>query len=178
MIRFGDFVDHVHKQYPDYCVVPVKHADLVFEERVKMNCFYCGKWNLNWKCPPRIPSVDFSIMFSEYEYLALVYCKYPFTSENYTVVRNESSIQLHHTLLKLEKFLWDHNNSTAISFIGGSCKLCKNGCGKEHCNNPYNARSPLEATGLNVIETAKMAGGLSICFPPEEFIIRIGMILW
>ncbi len=25
---------------------------LVFEECVKMNCFYCGKYNISWKCPP------------------------------------------------------------------------------------------------------------------------------
>jgi len=48
--------------------------------------------------------------------------------------------------LKMEKLLWEKNNSTAISFIGGSCKLCKNGCGSDKCNNPYMARSPLEAT--------------------------------
>ena len=41
----------------------------------------------------------------------------------------------------------------AISFIGGSCKLCKNGCAKDKCNNPGMARIPLEATGVNVIKS-------------------------
>ena len=86
-------------------------------------------------------------------------------------------MMLHHTILDLEKYLWDNNNSTAISFIGGSCKLCKNGCGSEHCNNPYKARSPLEATGLNVVKTAEKCG-IDINFPPDGAIIRIGMILY
>lgn len=177
MNKTDNLIAHISKNYPDYKAVMIKHSDLVFEERVKMNCFYCGKYNANWKCPPKIPQIDFEKMFSEYENLAFVYCRYPFTSENYSNVRNESTVMLHHTLLKLEKFLWDSNNSTAVSFIGGSCKLCKNGCGSERCNNPYNARSPLEATGLNVIKTAERCG-IEINFPPNGSIIRIGMILY
>lgn len=33
--------------------------DCVFEENVKMNCFYCGKYANNWKCPPNLPNVDY-----------------------------------------------------------------------------------------------------------------------
>lgn len=177
MNGFERFFTHISKTYPNYKAILIKHSDLVFEERVKMNCFYCGKYNANWKCPPKIPEIDFKKMFLEYDNLAFIYCRYLVTSENYNTVRNESSVLLHHTLLKLEKYLWDNNNSTAISFIGGSCKLCKNGCGKEGCNNPYNARSPLESTGLNVVKTAKNSG-IEINFPPTDSIIRIGMILW
>lgn len=171
-------IDHVAEKYPDYYIVPVKYEDLIFEERVKMNCFYCGKYNVNWKCPPKIPaSIDFQKMFGEYDNLALVYSRYYFNADNYNMVRNDSTTELHNTLLKLESFLCEHNNSTAISFIGGSCKLCKNGCGKERCNNPYKARSPLEATGINVVKTAAKYG-IEIVFPPKDFIIRMGMLLW
>lgn len=165
------------EQFPEYIIVPIKCEDIVFEERVKMNCFYCGKYNVSWKCPPRIPSLDYKKMFSEFNHIALVYCKYYFNEENYSLVRNESSIELHKTLLKFEKFLWDNDNSTSLSFIGGSCKLCKNGCGKEHCNNPYKARSPMEATGMNVVATAEKYD-IKISFPPKDYIIRMGMILW
>ncbi len=171
-------LEHVAEKYPEYIVVPIKFEDLVFEERVKMNCFYCGKYNVCWKCPPKIPSsIDFQKLYAEYDNLALVYCKYYFTEDTYNTVRNDSSVELHTTLLKLESFLWENNNSTAISFIGGSCKLCKNGCGKERCNNPYKARSSIEATGVNVVKTAAKYG-IEINFPPKEFIMRMGMILW
>lgn len=65
----------------------------------------------------------------------------------------------------------------AVSFIGGSCKLCKNGCGKDKCNNPYLSRTPVEAIGINVVKSAK-ENGISITFPPENDIIRIGLLLW
>lgn len=178
MQRITELQDYCKENFPDYYIVSVKYEDLIFEERVKMNCFYCGKYNVSWKCPPRIPeSIDFQKMFREYEHLALVYSKYYFSTDNYNMVRNDSTTELHNTLLKLEGFLWEHDNSTAISFIGGSCKLCKNGCGKERCNNPYKARSPLEATGINVVKTAAKYG-IEIAFPPKEFIIRMGMLLW
>ena len=36
---------------------------LIFEENVKMNCFYCGKYNNNWKCPPNLPDIDYKKRF-------------------------------------------------------------------------------------------------------------------
>lgn len=131
-------------------------CDVVFEECVKMNCYYCGKYGVNWKCPPNLPDIDFPKMFAEYEHGLFVIFEYHIVDQaQYEGVRNESSITLHKTLLALEKWLWNHNNSTAISFGAGSCKLCKGGCGKDRCNNPYMARSPLEATGVNIVKTAK-----------------------
>lgn len=176
-----DLLNELSKQISDdkqkYYMVPIESSNLVFEERVKFNCFYCGKYNNCWKCPPKIPDINFRKMFSEYNNSAFVYGRFGFDDTNYQTVRNESSVLLHKALLKLEKLLWNENNSTAISFIGGSCKLCKNGCGKEKCNNPYLARSPIEATGINVILSAKKYG-IDIDFPPKDFIIRIGLILW
>lgn len=166
-----------NQQDNNYDIVPIEYEKIEFEERVKFNCFYCGKYNVSWKCPPKLPDVDYRKMFSEYDNLAFVYGKYDFDENDYSAVRAESSVQLHKTLLKIEKYLWEHNNSTAISFIGGSCKLCKNGCGKERCNNPYMARSPLEATGVNIVKTAKKYG-IEIEFPPKNYIMRLGMLLW
>lgn len=172
-----NLIAHVKENFPDYTVVPIRAEDVVFEERVRMNCFYCGKYNTCWKCPPKIPDIDFKKMFGEYDNIAFVYCRYYFTEETYTQVRNESTNELHKTLLQLEGFLWENDNSTALSFIGGSCKLCKNGCGKERCNNPYKARTPMEATGMNVVKTAAKYG-IEVKFPPTDHIIRLGMILW
>ena len=172
-----EFLKIANSKKEIYSIVPVKIEDFIFESRVKFNCFYCGKYNNCWKCPPKLPDLDYKQMFSEYDNAAFVYGKYEFDESNYQMVRNESSVLLHKTMLSFEKYLWNHNNSLAISFIGGSCKLCKNGCGKERCNNPYMARSPLEATGVNIVETAKKYG-IEIIFPPKDYIIRLGMILW
>lgn len=172
-----ELIGYIHDTYSDIEIVQIKPIDLVFEENVKMNCFYCGKYNSNWRCPPKLPDVNFQKMMTEYENGVFVIVKLKFDDTNYEYVRSESSTSLHKILLDLEKKLWDINSSTAISLIGGSCKLCKNGCGKEKCNNPYSSRSPIEATGVNVVKSAGKYG-INIIFPPKEYLMRIGLLLW
>ena len=152
--------------------------ELIFEENVKMNCFYCGKYNNNWKCPPNLPKINYQKMMQEYEVGLLVVLTYDIeNNEEYNIVRTESSVTLHKLLLSLEKWMWNHNCSNAISFIGGSCKLCKGGCGKERCNNPYMSRSPIEATGINIVKSARKYG-INVRFPADKRMMRIGLILW
>lgn len=156
----------------------IEPSELVFEENVKMNCFYCGKYNNNWRCPPNLPDIDYPKMMSEYDCGMFVILTYDIKdSAEFTMIRNDSSNTLHKILLSLEKWMWEHNGSNAISFIGGSCKLCKGGCGKEKCNNPYISRSPIEATGVNVIKSLQK-WGVSITFPTDKHLKRIGLLLW
>ena len=158
--------------------VIISPQELVFEENVKMNCFYCGRYGNNWRCPPNLPALDYQKMTSEFDKGMFVVYTCPISkNDDYAAVRNESSIALHRTLLELEKWMWNHNKANALSFIGGSCKLCKGGCGKEKCNNPYQSRSPLEAIGVNVVKSAAKYG-IDIHFPTKAQIIRCGLILW
>lgn len=152
-------------------------SQLIFEENVKMNCFYCGKYGNNWRCPPHLPDLDYKKMMAEFDHGLFVKMEYELTEDNYSLIRNDSSITLHKLLLSAEKWLYNNNSSNALSFIGGSCKLCKNGCGKERCNNPYMSRSPLEATGVNIVKSAKLCG-INICFPTKDTMMRIGLLLW
>ncbi len=157
--------------------IEIDPEKLVFEERVKMNCFYCAKYNVSWKCPPKIPELDYSRMLSEFERAAFLYVQMDMQDEEFEIVRKNSSLHLHQAMLSCEKWLYQHNNSTALSFIGGSCKLCKNGCTPGRCANPYQARIPLEALGINVVKSAEQYG-IEIIFPPREYMIRIGLLLW
>ena len=176
-VELKDLLDDLQTKYPDINGVWIDQHDIVFEERIKMNCYYCGKYNVCWKCPPKLPDLDYRKMFAEFDNAALIYLRLVFTEETFHDVRVDSSVLLHKALLDMEKFLWDHGNPTAISFIGGSCKLCKNGCGKERCNDPYRARSPIEATGVNVLKIIEKYG-IDISFPPKEYLTRIGLLLW
>lgn len=152
--------------------------EAVFEECVKMNCFYCGKYGRNWRCPPNLPNLDYPKMFSEYDEGLFVSFVFDITNkEQFENIRAESSVILHKVLLQLEKWLYNHNSPTALSFGAGSCKLCKGGCGKEKCNNPYMSRSPLEATGMNVVKTAAKFG-IKLNFPAEKELMRIGLVMW
>lgn len=155
----------------------IDSSKLIFEEKVKMNCFYCGKYNMSWKCPPKLPQIDGKKMLAEFDNAAFVWVQIPIAKDNFAVVRKDSSILLHRALLECEKWLWDHNNSTALSFIGGSCKLCKNGCAPNRCANPYQSRSPVEALGINVVKSAELFG-INIVFPPTEYMTRLGLLLW
>ena len=123
------------------------------------------------------PSFDTNSLISEYNNLLVLKYERKFQKEDFDVVRNESTNEIHRALLQMEKFLYTNNNSLAISFIGGSCKLCKNGCGKERCNNPGMARIPLEATGVNVIKTLANIG-IKVQFPIKDRFYRYGLIAW
>ena len=177
-MELKEILTMVREKYPNIDGVMMKPADLVFEERVKMGCFNCGKYYSNWKCPGNMPNnIDYQKLVNEYDKGAFIYLKLPVNETNYNDIRIDSSIILHKAILEIEKILWNSNCSIVTSFIGGSCKLCKNGCGIEKCNNPYISRSPLESIGVNVIRSVEKYG-IDIVFPPKEYIIRVGLVLW
>lgn len=149
----------------------------VFEERVRLLCFYCEKYNRVHTCPPKIPKLDYKKVLNEYKNCAVVYCKMSFTSENFKEVRSRSTNLVHRGLLYLEKVLRDNDHPLVLSLIGGSCKLCKGGCDPERCRNPYLARIPVEATGINLIESLKKIG-IKIKFPVIDNISRYGLLFW
>lgn len=153
-------------------------TDLIFEENVKMNCFYCGKYNNNWRCPPRLPNIDYEKLMMEYGKGMFVVYEHELNEEvTLDSIRSESTNILHKGLLSFEKYMWNNGFSNTISFIGGSCKLCKGGCGKERCNNPYMSRSSIESTGVNVVKSTKKYG-INIEFPPVTKLHRVGLLLW
>jgi predicted metal-binding protein len=150
----------------DITAQKIELKDIVFEERMKLLCFHCACYNSTFTCPPKIPEINYKKMIEdEYENALAVYCVF------------DVDEQTHKALLKLEKILWDNNFPTAVAFIGGGCKLCKDGCGKEKCNNPYAARISMEATGINVVKTYKHIG-VDIIFPPQNTLGRYGLIVW
>lgn len=167
----------VQAEYPQITMHKADVNKIYFEKRVRMNCFYCRHYNSNWKCPPRIPDIDYKSMMQEYDNAAYVKIELPFTDDDFQEIRAKTTNDLHKAMLLLEKELYNMNCSMAISFIGGSCKLCKNGCGAERCNNPYIARIPLEATGVNVVKSA-LESGIEIVFPPKDTLLRVGLLLW
>lgn len=171
-----DIEEKIKKTNEDISLYKIEYKDIVFEERVKLKCFYCKRYNNNWKCPPRIPDIDYKKVIDEYENIIVVVIRMEI-KDNYEQVRNESTNKLHRILLFLEQELFNENNSLAISFIGGSCKLCKNGCAEDKCRQPNLARIPVEATGINLIKTLRKQG-VDIKFPVKNEIHRYGMLLW
>lgn len=151
--------------------------DIIFEDKVKLSCFYCSKYNTRWTCPPKIPQLDYKNLVKEFNNALLVYTKMDFTKETYEDIRNYSSVVVHKAILEAEKIILESGESLFVSFVGGSCKLCKNGCSSDKCRNPGLARIPMEATGINVIKTVAKYG-IEIKFPVVDSLYRIGMILY
>ena len=173
-----ELLKYLHTVNSDAEGILVDPKKLIFEENVKMNCFYCGRYNNNWKCPPNLPDIDYERMVAEFDVGLAVMLTFSIEHPGeYDRIRNDSSVILHRLLLDLEKWLYQHNSSNALSFIGGGCKLCKGGCGKEKCNNPYMSRSPVEATGINIIKSMRQYG-ISVDFPADKVLRRIGLLLW
>lgn len=168
-------VDIVSKN-PYISLIPIKSQDFVFEKRVGLNCFYCSKYDTKWTCPPRIPNINYKELLCEYDNIAVLKYERQFTLESFDNIRNESTNIVHKTLLELERYLYNNNDSLAVSFIGGSCKLCKV-CGKDRCNNPGMARIPIEATGVNVIKSLYNIG-IDVKFPLNNVFYRFGIIAW
>ena len=167
----------IRSKSPYLAVKKIEHSNLIFEERVLLQCRHCSKHKVVWTCPPNLPDIDFRKLFSEYDNALIVYCKIPFTEDTFDIVRVDSSNLLHRTLLEAEKFLWGNDHPLAVSFIAGSCKLCTNGCDPHGCRQPTLARIPLEATGVNVVKSLESIN-LTISFPPKDNLYRLGLLLW
>lgn len=150
---------------------------LVFEERVALQCYTCARYNKVFTCPPRIPALNYQKLIGEYDNCVVAYCCMPFIKTNYSEVRANSTNLLHKVLIQLEDVLRDKNYPFAMSFIGGSCKLCKVGCHPEKCNNPTMARIPVEATGINLVKSLSKIG-IHVEFPVTDKITRYGLLLW
>jgi len=158
--------------------VAISTSDIVFEERINMLCFHCKNYNVKFTCPPKFPKLDYRKIFKEeYHNAMFVSCSMPFNENNYQEVRSTSTVSLQRALLHLERFLFENSHSLALSLIGGSCKLCKTGCPPDKCNNPYSARIPMEALGINVVTTAKNIG-IELKFPVKTSITRCGLLFW
>ena len=177
MTAFEQLQGALKKHNSNVYLVPFNPEDLVFQEKVNLKCFYCSKYDTKWTCPPRIPDLEYEKIVLEYSNAAIVVCQLDLKGKSYEEVRARSTNELHKALLYLEKVLWEMDNPFTLSFIGGSCKLCKNGCAPDKCCNPGAKRIPMEATGINVIDSLKKIN-IHISFGPDKYMKRFGLILW
>lgn len=155
-------------------VFPINPQDIVFDSKVSLSCYKCQNYDKKYTCPAHIPKIDYQKMILSYKKCLLVVLKFKI-GEDWQKIREDSTRQLHHILLELEKFAFSHSYHFANSFIGGSCKLCAV-CPPDRCRFPDKARSPLEAVGVDVVKTVGKVG-LKLKFPVEKYFYRIGLLL-
>lgn len=155
----------------------VSTRDLVFDCRSRFMCRSCKRYGKKATCPPYLPEVSyFQTLVEQYQLGLLVGVKCQLKGLNREEIRMESSLSLHKILLELERQAFEMGHYFVISFIGGSCKWCSTDTCKFPCSNPTKGRFPLEAIGIDVIETCKRLD-IRLRFPVDDHLWRIGLIL-
>lgn len=174
---FGDIINLKNKAMElgtefAFIILP---QDIIFDQRARLMCFYCEHYGNKRTCPPDIPDLNYEDMIKSYRVGLIMGVKMKYAKETFPRVRRESTNKLHSLLLHLEKESFNLQNHYSISFIGGSCKLCKEGCAPK-CKHPELARIPVEAIGVDVVETLNKFG-IKLAFPIKEYLYRIGLLM-
>ena len=66
LINIDNLNDKIKEFDCNINIYKIKFDQIIFEDRVKLNCFYCSKYNTKWTCPPRIPDIDYSKLINEF----------------------------------------------------------------------------------------------------------------
>jgi predicted metal-binding protein len=157
----------------------VNPSDVIFDVRARFKCLSCKRYEKKCTCPPNIPDIDyFKMLFSSYHWALFIGIERKVKPNEWKTVGKDSSRTLHRMLLDLEKQAFNRGCNFAISFIGGSCKMCEKETCSLPCKNPSVGRIPIEAAGVNVVETSKRLD-IDIRFPIvlSETFWRVGLIL-
>jgi predicted metal-binding protein len=156
-------------------------SSFVFDDKALLKCFYCERYGHNHCCPPNIPHLDYRNMVLRCRHAVLVFYEESIVGDTVShEERKHSSSAIHKIILALEDKLWNHNQPLAVSFIGGSCKICGmrgQGCPVENCGRSDLRRIPLEGIGVDVSATAAKVG-VEVVYPPVDHFYRIGAVLW
>lgn len=173
---FGDAHNLKQKafEYGADKVFNILPTDLIFDDRAIYQCMNCKNYGHKRTCPPFVSRFDYQKMILKYKKGLMVLVKFD-SSVDFERARMDSTNKLHRILLKLEKDGFNQDNHFTTSFIGGSCKLCKEGCA-DVCRNPQHSRIPLESTGVDVVETMKKFG-IELKFPATDTIYRVGLLV-
>jgi predicted metal-binding protein len=160
-------------------------SDIVVDERVRLKCQIpiCDSYNKNLMCPPHVPSVTtFRKALSGYTGAILIQITAPLTEA--TVDRPSVDVYapakiLHELVNMAEKWAFEYNFRFATGLMGGCCRLCDECVAIQHglfCRYPFKARPSMEAMGIDVVETLKLAG-LPISFPIINEVTWTGIVL-
>lgn len=151
--------------------------ELIFDLKVCEACRSCKRYGLTGCCPPTIGDFNYyKKLLKKYTRGKLFVEKFVVDDiKNYKEIGRKSSLELHKVLLKERQLLLNKGHYFNVILGGGSCKWCKE-CSIP-CKLPQFRAIPIEATGINVVETLHKMG-LFLKFPVKKIFYRAGMILW
>jgi len=154
--------------------------EVVFDIRATYQCRTCSHYGKCHTCPPEIPPMEYwEKLVRSYSVGELCISTWDYTAQTFDEVRRKSAQHLHATLLQRERECFDLNKYWAVSLVGGSCRLCPEGCG-DTCRFPQNARAAMEGAGIDVIGTCVIAGHSLPKYPHPNNggkLARVGLLL-
>jgi predicted metal-binding protein len=180
-------------------------VDVIVDDRVRLKCQVpvCDDYGLNLMCPPNVMRIqEFREMLAKYEWAILIQIQASIPDSMVKEIRQAGDVaalyknakfmdsyrksfdpvklQLHRIVHRVEALAFSLGYRFATGFIGGSCKLCPECVGssnsQEPCRQPFRARPPMEAVGIDVSKTAENAG-LPFDIPPKEKTVWNGLVL-
>ncbi|MDH7479835.1 MAG: DUF2284 domain-containing protein [Syntrophomonadaceae bacterium] len=160
----------------------VETGDIVVKDEVVYRwCAGCPEYGRNLSCPPAVePPEKFRQFLGSYRFGMLVQLSHRLKEDPAAAGYGEAyelSTRLHLLLLALEDFCRENGYPRARCFIGGCCRLCGTCPGPgNHCLNPREARSSMEANGISVVETCA-AAGWPLEFPVKDQVTWTGLVL-
>jgi predicted metal-binding protein len=151
--------------------------ELIFDIKVCEACKSCKRYGLTGCCPPNISTFEYyKKLLKKYTYGKVFVEKFVVDNpSNWKELGKKSSLELHKILLKERQKLFNKGHYFTIILGGGSCKYCKE-CSIP-CKLPQFRAIPIEATGINVVETLDKMG-LFLKFPVKQIFYRVGILLW
>ncbi|MFC1914088.1 DUF2284 domain-containing protein [Chloroflexota bacterium] len=129
---------------------------LVPEQRVRDYCLdnICRNYNGNYMCPPYIGSLtEVEARLKKYQRGILLQYTKPLNVHNDTQGVEQTKVDFHRKILRLEDFLRSEGIKKVWGLIGGSCSLCEV-CGAKldkPCPHPEQARTSLESISIDVM---------------------------
>ena len=127
----------------------------------------CGHFRKHYMCPPYVGSLDeIKVKLKRYHRGVLVQRSWPLDVKNDREGLIQSKVAFHKTILNIEDYcrnvisLRGTDLEHIWGFIGGTCELCQpcKAVTEEPCPCPEQARTSLEALGIDVVRLLKTYG--------------------
>jgi len=193
--NFNDLVDVARKAGAAAARI-IPSASVVIDERVRLKCEVprCAGYGQFLTCPPRVmPVEDFARVLARYRWGLLVQVEAEdidstdkgrgridsSTLKDNREIHRPFRLRLLEVVESVEAAAFKKGIYFAAGFVGGSCVLCDR-CVEdktsEACRQPFRARPPMEAMGIDVLKTASNAG-FSIHLSSSKNVLWTGLVL-
>jgi len=142
------------------------------EQRIREYCVEnrCGNYGVNYMCPPRVGSLEETGQRLEtFHHGVLLQHSWPLDVRGDIEGLQRTKAQFHHKVLQVENALTSSGAKAVWGMIGGNCALCEpcKATTEEPCPHPEEARTSLEAIGIDVMALLDRSG-LDTSFRPDR----------